>query len=61
MQREYWYQSALGRIRQRGQGQEHHEQGAAVEGTMEEAASAPQQQPPNSIKTSPDSIKTHRY
>ena len=46
MERDYWYQSALGRIRQRGQGLEDQNEGAAVEAAPEEVATAPQQTPP---------------
>ena len=43
MELDYWYQSALGRIRQRGQGLEDQYEGAAVEAAPEEVATAPQQ------------------
>ena len=67
VQREYWYQTALGGLRQRGQGvQEHVEgasvEGASVEGASVEGASAPEREtPPFTIKTNTAGIKTNRY
>ena len=62
VQRDYWYQTALGRLRQRGQGVQEHVEGASVEGASEEGASAPQREtPPFTIKTNTASIKTNRH
>ena len=62
VQRDYWYQTALGRLRQRGQGVQEHEEAASVEGASVEGASAPEREtPPFTIKTNTASIKTNRY
>ena len=44
VQRDYWYQTALGRLRQRGQGIQEHVEGASVEGASVEGASAPERE-----------------
>ena len=49
MERDYWYQSALGRIRQRGTGLEDQNEGAAIEAAPAEVATAPDQTPPPPI------------
>ena len=63
VQRDYWYQTALGRLRQRGQGVQEHVEGASVEGASVEGASAPEREtpPPFTNKTNTASIKTNRH
>ena len=53
VQRDYWYQMALGRLRQRGQGTQEHVEGASVEGASEEGASAPQRETPPPLPSKP--------
>ena len=57
VQRDYWYQTALGRLRQRGQGVQEHVEGASVEGASVEGASAPEREtretPPPPLPTKP--------
>ena len=46
VERDFWYQSALGRLTQRGTGREDQDEGAEVEADPPEVASAPNQTPP---------------
>ena len=46
VERDMWYQSALGRLTQRGTGQDDPDEGAEVEADPPEVASAPIQTPP---------------
>ena len=53
VQHDYWYQTALGRLRQRGQGVQEHEEGASVEGASVEGASAPERETPPPLPSKP--------